>query len=203
MYININTYKNALISLYLSHNITIILKYAYIYINEYIYTFYSGNELRIMHNWLRSWDCDTPKLVFTIFTQYILFYRNRVQPGDAIYVLLMRNMMSNHQCGYEQQEYTLSPEASSAVNELLHTSTSTTVSTSSSVSLLCNSDIFAQYILNNGYKLHPCNGLRENIKMVQTCSDFAYVMSPPTEEYQTRDGNGFIGMNMYAYIIHI
>jgi hypothetical protein len=169
---------------------------------EIIKVLQSGNELRIMHNWLRSWECDTPKLAFTIFTQYILFYRNKVQTGDAIYLLLMRHMMSNHQCGYEQQEYTLSSEATIAVDALLHTSPAITVSASSSVSSLCDSDIFAQYILNNGYKLHPCDTLKRDIKMVQTCGDFAHVMSPPSEEYQTRDRQEFIGSASLPDVVH-
>ena len=39
--------------------------------------------------WLRSWDCLAPKIAYSVLARELLLYPDKVQGGDALYVLLL------------------------------------------------------------------------------------------------------------------
>ena len=39
--------------------------------------------------WLRSQNCEAPKVAFTVFSQFLYIFPGRAQPTDALYVLLL------------------------------------------------------------------------------------------------------------------
>ena len=40
-------------------------------------------------SWIHTQSCQAPKIAFTVFSQFLLIYPNRIQGVDAIYLLLL------------------------------------------------------------------------------------------------------------------
>ena len=48
----------------------------------------ADNRVRAL-TWINTQTCQAPKVAFTVFSQFLLIYPSKVQPADAIYVVLL------------------------------------------------------------------------------------------------------------------
>jgi hypothetical protein len=144
-----------------------------------------NNEQRLMLNWFRNWACDAPTLTLQVLKQILLIYPTKVTAGDALYVLLLRKMLENPLCNSQPQTLRFSDALLSSINGLVLKMPSSRgaklLSVYSSQSELCDSGELSRYLIVRGYKLHPCNVLKEQEDLEKECQAFLYVMQSPNE----------------------